>query len=238
MLSTIIPIASLLALAQAGYETYPSVAKTASINGFADKLYGNLPACAQQCVKQSTSSTPCPYWDAGCLCVMSNFGSAVANCIAQNCQGADVGSAESLATSVCSSAGVPSPYWYIDSGASSALGAAEAKTVAATTTATSSAAATQTTSAAAAAATSSATTASSTQNAATTSATTSVTTPITTSSQPTTTAATSSAAAVSTVQTSAVSISAAPSVSSAYNAAAGVAPAAAAGLVAGVAMLL
>ncbi|KAM9923150.1 hypothetical protein OXX59_005348, partial [Metschnikowia pulcherrima] len=126
MLSALIPLASLLALAQAAYDTYPSVAKTASINGFADKIYDQLPSCAQSCVRESTSSTPCPYWDTGCLCVISTFASNVADCIAENCQGSDVQSAESLATSICSSAGVDAPYWYIDSSASSALAAAGA----------------------------------------------------------------------------------------------------------------
>ena len=39
------------------YTAYPSVAKTASINGFADKIYDQLPECAKECVKQSTSNT-------------------------------------------------------------------------------------------------------------------------------------------------------------------------------------
>lgn len=55
----------------ADYETYPTVAHTASINGFADKIYDRLPECAKPCVQQDTGNTPCPYWDPGCLCVMS-----------------------------------------------------------------------------------------------------------------------------------------------------------------------
>ena len=42
-----------------------------------------LPECAKECVKQSTSSTPCPYWDTGCLCVMPQFAGAVGNCVAK-----------------------------------------------------------------------------------------------------------------------------------------------------------
>ena len=65
------------------YTAYPSVAKTASINGFADKIYDQLPECAKECVKQSTSNTPCPYWDTGCLCVMPQFGGAIGDCVAK-----------------------------------------------------------------------------------------------------------------------------------------------------------
>ena len=103
------------------YTAYPSVAKTASINGFADKIYDQLPECAKECVKQSTSNTPCPYWDTGCLCVMPQFGGAIGDCVAKNCKGKEVDSVESLATSICSSAGVGEPYWMIPSSVSDAL---------------------------------------------------------------------------------------------------------------------
>lgn len=113
------------------YATYPLVAHTASINGFADKIYGSLPSCAQPCVKEDTGSTPCPYWDTGCLCVMQNWSGEVADCIAENCKGKEVEIATSLATSLCSNAGVWSPYWMIPSSASEALAkAAEATTTA------------------------------------------------------------------------------------------------------------
>ena len=46
-----------------------AVSRTASINGFSDPLYDAVPECAQACLVRSTSNTPCPYWDAGCLCV-------------------------------------------------------------------------------------------------------------------------------------------------------------------------
>ncbi|EGV64978.1 hypothetical protein CANTEDRAFT_113727, partial [Yamadazyma tenuis ATCC 10573] len=55
----------------------PSLAHTASINGFADKIYDELPSCAQQCVRANTSVTPCAYWNTRCLCIMSNFGDLV-----------------------------------------------------------------------------------------------------------------------------------------------------------------
>lgn len=113
----------------ANYDTYPSVAKTASINGFADPIYSGLPECAKSCVEEDTDSTPCPYWDTGCLCVMSNWGSPVADCIAENCKGNDVSVATSLAMSQCSSAGVGEPYWYIASSASAALSSAAEATV-------------------------------------------------------------------------------------------------------------
>ena len=105
----------------ADYETYPTVAHTASINGFADKIYDRLPECAKPCVQQDTGNTPCPYSDPGCLCVMSNWGGPVAECIAENCQGDNVVTATSLATSICSSAGVPSPFWFIPASASADL---------------------------------------------------------------------------------------------------------------------
>ena len=125
------------------YTIFPSVAKTASINGFADRIYDQLPECAKECVKQSTSSTPCPYWDTGCLCVMPQFAGAVGNCVAKNCKGKEVGSVESLATSICSSAGVWEPYWMIPSSVSDALAKAAdaaAETTAESTTAESTAA--------------------------------------------------------------------------------------------------
>lgn len=107
------------------YATYPPVPKTASINGFADRIYGELPSCAKECVKRSTSNTPCPYWDTGCLCVMPNFGGPIAECFASSCKGENVKSASSLAVSACSVAGVWDPYWIIPATASSALAAAE-----------------------------------------------------------------------------------------------------------------
>ncbi|KAI5970504.1 hypothetical protein CANMA_000413 [Candida margitis] len=87
------------------YATYPQVPKTASINGFADPIVDLLPACAKECVRYSTSNTPCPKWDTGCLCVMPQWSGEVAECIAQNCTGSDVQSARYLATSLCSTVG-------------------------------------------------------------------------------------------------------------------------------------
>ncbi|CAI5759635.1 unnamed protein product [Candida verbasci] len=115
------------------YETYPSVPRTASINGFADRIYDQLPACAQPCVKESTSSTPCPYWDTGCLCVIPAFTSAVGECIAENCSGEDVTNAESLAVSICSSAGVWEPYWILPASVSQELSDAANRQVATST---------------------------------------------------------------------------------------------------------
>lgn len=103
------------------WSTYPEVPKTASINGFADPIYTYLPACAKPCVEEDTDITPCPYWDTGCLCVMPNWGGEVADCVASACEGSNVAVMTNLATSICSSAGVPSPYWFIPASASSAL---------------------------------------------------------------------------------------------------------------------
>ena len=66
------------------YTIYPSVAKTASINGFADRIYDQLPECAKPCMFQNTGVTPCPYWDTGCLCIMPTFAGAIGSCIAGN----------------------------------------------------------------------------------------------------------------------------------------------------------
>ncbi|KAI5970507.1 hypothetical protein CANMA_000416 [Candida margitis] len=116
------------------YATFPSVARTASINGFADRIYDQLPECAKACMFESTGSTPCPYWDTGCLCVMPQFGGAIGQCVADNCQGDAIGSVEYLATSICSSAGVWDPYWFIPESVSEALASAAAVVVEAETT--------------------------------------------------------------------------------------------------------
>ncbi|CAI5757515.1 unnamed protein product [Candida verbasci] len=112
----------------ANWSTYPSVAKTASINGFADKIYDQLPDCAKPCMFADTSKTPCPYWDTGCLCVIPNFVAAVADCVAQRCKGKDVEKMRSLATSECSEAGVWTPYWIVPATADSSLQAAATQT--------------------------------------------------------------------------------------------------------------
>lgn len=108
------------------WSTYPEVPKTASINGFADPIYTYLPECAKSCVAEDTDSTPCPYWDTGCLCVMANWGGEVADCVASGCEGNNVAVMTNLAVSACSAAGVPSPYWFIPASASSALVQAQA----------------------------------------------------------------------------------------------------------------
>ncbi|EGW35576.1 uncharacterized protein SPAPADRAFT_133039, partial [Spathaspora passalidarum NRRL Y-27907] len=93
------------------YSTFPSVVKTATINGFADKIYDDLPECAKPCMTQDVGR--CPYWDTGCLCVMGTFANPLADCVADECKGKDVVTATSLAYSVCSAAGVWEPYWII-----------------------------------------------------------------------------------------------------------------------------
>lgn len=115
------------------YETYPSVAHTASFDGFADPIYDKVPSCAQKCLRDTVSDaedTVCPYWDTGCLCVMESFNDAQVSCLVDACSGTDINSFTSLATSLCSSAGVGSPYWYIASSDSSLLASAAAKTTA------------------------------------------------------------------------------------------------------------
>ncbi|GEQ69470.1 hypothetical protein JCM33374_g3142 [Metschnikowia sp. JCM 33374] len=90
----------------ANWSTYPSVSKTATVNGFADPIMNNLPKCAQSCVGFSTNNTPCPYWDTGCLCVMPQWSGQVAACFVSACSAAsDLASATSAAYSLCSSAG-------------------------------------------------------------------------------------------------------------------------------------
>ncbi|KAK6460485.1 hypothetical protein DFJ63DRAFT_229301 [Scheffersomyces coipomensis] len=110
------------------YATYPAVAKTASINGFADRIYDQMPDCAKPCLFEDTGKTPCPYWDTGCLCVMPQFAGSIGECIAQSCKGENVVVATRLATSICSSAGVWSPYWIIPPPVSSDLSVAAAAT--------------------------------------------------------------------------------------------------------------
>lgn len=131
---TLVMLAAATVVVADNYSTYPQVPKTASINGFADPIYSVIPECAQACVKQDTGSTPCPYWDAGCLCVMSNWSGPVAQCVAQNCHGQDVSSFTSAAISECSSVGAPSPYWFINGDASAALASAATASPQATTT--------------------------------------------------------------------------------------------------------
>ncbi|KAM9935928.1 hypothetical protein OXX80_004512 [Metschnikowia pulcherrima] len=100
------PFALFASVLASQWDTYPSVAKTASINGFADPIMSNLPTCAQDCVSFSVSNTPCPYWDTGCLCVMPQWSGEVAECIISKCsEASDVASATSAAYSLCSSVG-------------------------------------------------------------------------------------------------------------------------------------
>ncbi len=113
------------------YSTYPSVPHTASINGFADPIYDLLPTCAQTCVSISTDITPCPYWDTGCLCVITTFASSVADCIAESCYGNDVVKAVSLAKSLCNSVGAGT--WVVSSTIDSELSVAATATAVITT---------------------------------------------------------------------------------------------------------
>ncbi|KAI5959348.1 hypothetical protein KGF57_002124 [Candida theae] len=125
--------AALVTLVQAdNYATYPKIPKTASINGFADPIVDLLPDCAKDCVKYSTSNTPCPYWDTGCFCVMPQWSGLVGQCIAKNCKGEDVQSARFLATSLCSTVGANTwmmPASISDMMASAASGAKEVTTI-------------------------------------------------------------------------------------------------------------
>lgn len=105
-LSLVTVYSSFIALARANnWATYPSVAKSASINGFADPIYTKLPECGQECVDIPTDNTPCPYWDTGCFCVMPQWAGLIGECFASKCSGDDVASATSLALSLCSSVG-------------------------------------------------------------------------------------------------------------------------------------
>lgn len=86
------------------WDTYPSVPKTASVNGF-DRINSLLPECGKECPHLGTGNTPCPYWDTGCLCVMPQWSGPVAECFASSCSGEELVSCTSLATSLCSSVG-------------------------------------------------------------------------------------------------------------------------------------
>lgn len=111
------------------YDTYPSVAKTASINGFADPIYDQLPECAKECVEYDTDNTPCPNWDPGCLCYMPQWSGEVASCFAEKCSGDELKSATSLAYGICDKVGASK--WEMPSSVSKALSsAAEAKATA------------------------------------------------------------------------------------------------------------
>lgn len=115
------------------WATYPSVAKTQSVNGF-DPINSLLPECAQECPHYDTDNTPCPYWDTGCLCVMPQWSGAVAECFIESCSGDDLEKATSLAYSLCTKVGAN--VWMMPSSISSALSAAvaEGETDAETTT--------------------------------------------------------------------------------------------------------
>lgn len=118
---------SLVALVSASnWATYPSVPHTASVNGFADMVNLALPECASECADISTSNTPCPYWDTGCLCVMPQWSGQVASCIAESCTGTDVASATSACLSVCSSVGAN--MWLMPASLSTELSEAAAET--------------------------------------------------------------------------------------------------------------
>lgn len=106
------------------WSTYPPVPKTASINGLADPINDRLPECAKSCFAHDTSSTPCPYWDTGCLCVMQPWTTPVGKCVAEQCKGSDVVSATSLAIGACLSAGVWDPYFIVAAEVSSSLASA------------------------------------------------------------------------------------------------------------------
>ena len=87
------------------FRTYPKVPKTATFNGFADPIIDKLPDCAKECVKEDTGSTPCPYWDTGCFCVMPQWAGPVNECFAKCENPDDVKLATSLAYSLCTSVG-------------------------------------------------------------------------------------------------------------------------------------
>lgn len=137
-LFNVVFVSALLAASQAvNWSTYPHVPQTASINGFADRIYADLPTCAQQCVKFDTDNTPCPYWDTGCLCVMPQWSGEVASCIADKCSGDQVSSATYLAVSICTSAGAS---WVLPASLTTALEKAAEETGAAAASATTTAA--------------------------------------------------------------------------------------------------
>lgn len=104
------------------WATYPSVPKTATINGFSDPIKSLLPECASLCADFSTGNTPCPYWDTGCLCVMPQWSGQVAACIVESCSASDVALATALAYSLCSKVGAN--VWMMPASLSTALSSA------------------------------------------------------------------------------------------------------------------
>ena len=110
------------------YTIYPPVPKTASINGFADRIYDQI----QSVLKNVLSKVPAlllVHTGIPVACVLSpNFTGAVGNCVASKCHGADVTNFRKLAVSACAAAGVWDPYWIIPASVSSALDAAATAT--------------------------------------------------------------------------------------------------------------
>ncbi|PIS50995.1 hypothetical protein CJI97_004535 [Candidozyma auris] len=228
----VLPLAALVASALAAdnpWATYPSVPKTASINGFADPIFDSLPSCAQPCVKQSVSSTPCPYWDTGCLCVMTTWSSSVTECFAKNCKGDDAQKALDTSVNICKKVGVWEPYWIINAQASAAIESAIKEQ--ATTQQETTSSKPETTSTSAPAETTQETTATTGAPTSATSSQVEQTSAPAASSPKETSAAASSAAASS-------AAASAPAVSSFEGAGAGAKAGVAVGLAAGVAMLL
>lgn len=111
------------------YSRFPKVPKTATINGFADRVLDDSPLCAKQCLSLKIEAGPCPYWDVGCFCVLSKHVKHFAKCIYDNCAGEDVYAASRVAVNKCSAVGVDAPYWMIDAADSSALESAAKKQV-------------------------------------------------------------------------------------------------------------
>lgn len=105
------------------WSTYPAVPKTASINGLADPINDKLPECAKECFAKDVSATPCPYWDTGCLCVMTPWTDPVGECLVSKCEGSDAQSATELAKSACKSAGVWEPYFIMGDDVAASLDA-------------------------------------------------------------------------------------------------------------------
>lgn len=131
-LKALFAISQIQLVIASNWDTYPQVPKTAVINGFADPIYTLLPSCAQSCVEQDTSNTPCPYWDTGCFCVMPQWSGLVADCFVDQCDAKDVAKASSLAISLCSSVGANQ--WLLPASVSTDVSEAKVSTHTAVTT--------------------------------------------------------------------------------------------------------
>ena len=112
------------------YATYPSVAHTATINGFADPIYGRNSLNVLSRVSKKTLIAHHVHTGIQAVFVLCQTGVLqLLNVLLKIVRVVMFQLLTSLATSICSSAGVPSPYWYIQASDATALQSAAEATV-------------------------------------------------------------------------------------------------------------